>query len=236
MSSEKLTVLYDEYKDCQKCLSLCESRSQVVFGMGNPQADLLIITDAPGIEEDKVGLPLIGQSGKILDWYLCQYFNLTSLCADFSLKGGFRKSFVWPSHEKAKQELSKFAFYSNSILCRTKDGRDPSHDELINCKERLHKLIYIIDPIIILAVGKTALESLTGKRGVSTLKSRGTLTDVTVPGVYTDIKYPVFSILKPEYLMRSGFSENEDSPWTQMHRDIKKLAELLSEIKNGFNC
>jgi hypothetical protein len=86
-------------------------------------------------------------------------------------------------------------------------------------------------PIIILAVGKIALESLTGKRGVSILKSRGTLTDITIPGVYTDIKYPVFSILKPEYLMRSGFSENEDSPWTQTHKDIKKLYSLVSEVK-----
>jgi DNA polymerase len=231
MSSEKLNVLYDEYKNCQKCPSLCESRSQVVFGIGNPSADLLVISETPGIEEDKTGIPLVGQSGKILDWYLCQYFGLTSFCEDFSLKGGFRKSFDWPSHEDTKKELCKFTFYTSSILCRPEDGRDPSHDELITCKERLHKLIYTVDPIIILAVGKIALESLTGKRGVSILKSRGTLTDITIPGVYTDIKYPVFSILKPEYLMRSGFSENEDSPWTQTHKDIKKLYDLVNEIK-----
>lgn len=224
---EKLNILYEEYRDCQKCPSLCESRTQVVFGVGNPSADILVIAEAPGAEEDKIGIPLIGQSGKILDWYLCQYFGLTSFCADFSLKGGFKKAFSWPSHEAAKKELCKFVFYSNSILCRPKDNRDPSHDELLNCRDRLYKLIYTIDPKVILSVGKIALESLTGKRGVSILKSRGTLTEITIPGIYTDIKYPVLSILHPAYLMRSGFSENEDSPWVQTHKDIEKLAALL---------
>lgn len=231
MSSEKLNILYDEYKDCQKCPSLCESRSQVVFGVGNPSADILVISESPGIEEDKIGIPLIGQSGKILDWYLCQYLGLSSFCADFSLKGGFKKSFIWPSHEDAKKELCKSVFYSSSVLCRPKDNRDPSHDELLNCKERLHKLIYAIDPLIILAVGKIALESLTSKRGVSILKSRGTLSEITVPGIYADLKYPVFSVLHPVYLMRAGFSENDDSPWTQTHKDIRKLVELLNEVK-----
>ncbi len=66
MKSKSLSELRKEYKSCVRCPELCESRIQVVFGEGNPNADVLFLGEGPGFNEAKQGIPFCGMSGKIL--------------------------------------------------------------------------------------------------------------------------------------------------------------------------
>lgn len=234
MFTDKLVQLAEEYSNCQRCPALCESRTKVVFGIGNPDADIMVIAEAPGAEEDKVGVPLIGPSGKILDWFLCQVMPdpvLNKYAESFSLKGGFKKSYIWPDQQAAKERLCQSIFYSNSILCRPEANRDPSHQELINCRDRLHKAIYYIDPLLIISVGKIALESLTGKKVGSILKARGNLTEIKLEGQISNITYPVLPVLHPSYLMRQGYDTDASGPWSLTSNDLKKAIDLVQEYK-----
>ncbi|MBI2581597.1 uracil-DNA glycosylase, partial [Candidatus Woesearchaeota archaeon] len=119
--------LKQEYSTCSKCPALCQSRSQVVFGSGNPQAEVLFIGEAPGANEDKQGIPFCGMSGQVLNELL---------------------SSVGLSREDI--------FITNTILCRPENNRNPAKDEVENCRERLDKLIGIMQPKVIVTIGNFA--------------------------------------------------------------------------------
>lgn len=239
---QKLQVLYEEYKDCQKCPVLCKSRTQVVFGYGSQEAKILVVARNPGQTEDATGLPLIGASGRILDYFLAKALQKTDdrlrkLLKDFKLTKGFnnRTNFTWgqidkstqvyASHWATKQILAKQVFYTNALLCYTENDRKPEKEELENCRARLLETIYIIDPVVILAVGGDALESLVGKRGFNITKWQGHLLDVAIPGKTVDLKYPVMPIYHPSYLMRKP----QDGDWDLTEQHISKAVALVEE-------
>jgi uracil-DNA glycosylase family 4 len=115
---------------CTRC-SLCESRSQTVFGVGNPAADWMIIGEAPGAEEDRRGEPFVGRAGKLLDEML--------------LGIGEKRDSV---------------FIANILKCRPPNNRDPSPDEAASCRPYLERQIELVQPKIILAVGRVAAQQL----------------------------------------------------------------------------
>src|SRR3989338_2527732 len=121
MAIEKLR---QEYSRCQRCSSLCQSRTQVVFGSGNHQSEILFIGEAPGATEDKEGIPFCGMSGQILS-ELLHSINLS------------------------REEI----FITNTILCRPENNRNPEKEEVENCRERLDQLIAIIQPKVIVTIG-----------------------------------------------------------------------------------
>lgn len=142
------TDLKNEWTDCQKC-PLFELRNQIVFGHGNLDADLLIISEAPGKEEDAYGIPFSGPA-------LSQIFN--KLLAAI----GISRSKIW---------------ITNTCMCRpksTKPGRNnraPTIKEVRACLPRLYDEINIIKPKLIVLAGNTPLNLATGKRGIT--KNRG---------------------------------------------------------------
>ena len=129
-----LDKLKKEYSKCSQCSELCESRSQVVFGEGNFDADILFIGEAPGATEDKQGIPFCGMSGKILDELL------TSVGLD---RGDI--------------------FITNTVLCRPPNNRNPKKDEIENCRSRLDQLIEIMRPKVIVTIGNFATQRIIGK-------------------------------------------------------------------------
>lgn len=135
--------LKQEYSHCQHCLSLCQSRSQVVFGSGNPQAKVLFIGEAPGAEEDKQGIPFCGASGKILN----------ELLASVGI---------------AREDV----FITNTILCRPPQNRNPAKEEVENCGDRLDRLIKIMKPRVIVTIGNFATERILGKKGITSLRGK----------------------------------------------------------------
>ena len=115
---------------CTRC-ALHRSRTRTVFGVGNRQADWMIIGEAPGQEEDRRGEPFVGRAGQLLDEIL------RSVGLD-------RRS----------------AFIANILKCRPPNNRDPSKDEAASCREYLDQQIELVAPRIILAVGRIAAQHL----------------------------------------------------------------------------
>lgn len=128
-----LKSFYNEIYQCTKC-SLAGSRHNFVFGMGNPNADVMFIGEAPGQEEDLKGLPFVGRAGQLLDKML------------FAL--GQKREDV---------------FIANVLKCRPPNNRDPLADEVQQCEPYLIKQISIIQPKIIIALGRISAQVLLKK-------------------------------------------------------------------------
>ena len=123
-SAKLLEAYYNEIKDCQLC-SLGSTRTKFVFGVGNPNADLLLIGEAPGQNEDLQGEPFVGRAGQLLDKIL-------------------------HSIGLSREEV----YIANVLKCRPPNNRDPLKTESETCKPYLKKQIEIIKPKLILALGR----------------------------------------------------------------------------------
>ena len=126
----ELKAFYHEINKCSKC-ALHASRSHFVFGMGNPQADIMFIGEAPGRDEDLRGLPFVGKAGQLLDKML------------FALK--------------MKRED---VYIANVLKCRPPNNRDPLPDEVVQCEPYLKKQIEILKPKVIIALGRISAQVL----------------------------------------------------------------------------
>ena len=127
---------------CTKC-RLSQGRTQVVYGVGDPNADLMFIGEAPGFHEDKQGEPFVGAAGQLLNQLLGEI------------------------------EIPREAVYINNvILCRPPGNRDPLPDELDACKPWLDERIAIIDPAVVVTLGNWATRYILGKQ-VSISRVRG---------------------------------------------------------------
>jgi DNA polymerase len=124
--------LRDCVANCTRC-ELSESRTNTVFGVGNQQADWMIIGEAPGAEEDRRGEPFVGRAGQLLDQMLLA---------------------IGQSRDKV--------FIANILKCRPPHNRDPKPAEAEACRQYLERQIELIQPKIILAVGKIAAQNLLG--------------------------------------------------------------------------
>ncbi len=124
-------ALQDCVKDCQAC-NLAATRTQTVFGVGDANADWLIVGDAPGAEEDLKGEPFVGQVGQLLD----------NMLAAIQLKRG------------------ENVFIANVLKCRPPENRDPQNEEVLECDPFLKQQVELIKPKLIIALGKFAAQSL----------------------------------------------------------------------------
>ncbi|MBU0456997.1 MAG: uracil-DNA glycosylase [Nanoarchaeota archaeon] len=189
--------LKEEYFKCTKCDQLCKSRSQVVFGSGNPQADVLFIGEAPGFNEDKEGIPFCGMSGKVLN----ELLNSVSL---------------------SREDI----FITNTILCRPENNRNPAKEEVSNCRERLDKLIFIMNPKVIVTIGNFATERILGKTGIKSLKGK-------IFSVFINEKeVKVVPVIHPASYLYSG---RNPQMFEQMKNDFKVIASVISENKKQKN-
>ena len=133
-------------KDCTKC-PLYKSRNKFVFGVGNPNADVLIVGEGPGAEEDKQGEPFVGRAGKLLNDIL-----------------------------KAINFKREEVYIANIVKSRPPGNRTPTAEEMDACFPYLEKQIQLIKPKLILALGLTAAQGLLKKRD-SLTKMRGNVYD-----------------------------------------------------------
>ena len=121
---------------CTAC-GLCRSRRQTVFGVGHPQADWMVVGEAPGEQEDRLGEPFVGPSGRLLD------NMLRSL--------GLSRSEAPPGRQ---------VYIANTLKCRPPGNRNPTPAELAACEPFLVRQIALVQPRIILAMGRFAVQSL----------------------------------------------------------------------------
>jgi DNA polymerase len=129
----ELVELYREAQACARC-PLSKTRTNVVFGSGNADADLMFVGEAPGFHEDKHGYPFVGQAGKLLD----------KLLAGIGL-------------------TRENVYIANVIKCRPPGNRDPQPDEIEACESHLFKQIELIEPKLIATLGNFATKLLSGK-------------------------------------------------------------------------
>jgi uracil-DNA glycosylase family 4 len=127
---QTLDSLYGEIKDCLKC-PLGQARTRFVFGDGNPNAEIVLVGEAPGAEEDRQGVPFVGQAGQLLDKIL-QAINL-------------RREQV---------------YICNIVKCRPPENRVPNEGEIAHCQPYLLKQLQIIKPAFVLCLGRTAAQAL----------------------------------------------------------------------------
>lgn len=133
-----------EAADCTRC-PLAKGRTQVVFGEGDPAADLLVVGEGPGRDEDLQGRPFVGRSGQLLDRLLREELEL----------------------DRAQ------CYIANVVKCRPPGNRDPEPEEVAACRPWLEAQVGLIEPLVILTLGNFATRLLLdSKEGIRRLRGR----------------------------------------------------------------
>lgn len=159
-------ALQQRAQECTSCPELAASRTQTVFGVGNPNADWLVIGEAPGADEDRQGEPFVGRAGQLLN----------AMLAAVGL---------------AREQV----YIANVLKCRPPNNRDPKADEAAACARFLQRQIALIQPKLILVVGRIAAQNLLDTDApIGTLRGRVHRLESGVPVVVT---------YHPAYLLRS---------------------------------
>jgi uracil-DNA glycosylase len=140
---EELVRVYREAAVCTRC-PLAATRTTVVFGAGNADADLMFIGEAPGAEEDRRGLPFVGRAGGLLNELLAEI--------------GLGRDSV---------------FIANTLMCRPPGNRDPQPDELDSCRPYLLEKVRLIEPKVIATLGNFATKLITGNQtGITKVRGK----------------------------------------------------------------
>ena len=158
--------LEQQVRDCHRC-DLHQTRTQTVFGVGNRQADLMIIGEAPGADEDRQGEPFVGRAGQLLNAML-QAIGLQ------------------------RQQV----YIANILKCRPPNNRDPSVEEAAKCQDYLFRQIELVQPKLILVVGRIAAHHLLNT-DTPLGKLRGQICREPHSGI------PMLITYHPAYLLRS---------------------------------
>lgn len=161
-----------QVKQCHAC-DLAESRIQTVFGVGNQKADCLIIGEAPGADEDRQGEPFVGKAGQLLNEMLMAI--------------GLKRESV---------------FIANILKCRPPNNRDPRPNEVVACQSFLQQQIQLIQPKVILSVGRISAQNLLGSQeAVGRLRGK--------VHSYSAQQIPLVVTYHPAYLLRSPLEKRK---------------------------
>jgi uracil-DNA glycosylase family 4 len=168
--------------DCHAC-TLATGRTQTVFGVGDQNADWMVIGEGPGAEEDKQGEPFVGRAGQLLNKMLAAI--------------GLRREQV---------------YIANIVKCRPPQNRDPLPEESVACSAYLKRQIELVQPKVILVLGKVAAQNLLQKE--DTLgRLRG------APYLYADTGIPVIVTYHPAYLLRKPTDKRK--AWEDLKLAVK---------------
>lgn len=181
-AAEKLAAIRAAIGDCDRC-KLCEGRHNIVFGVGNPEARLMFVGEGPGQEEDRQGEPFVGKAGQLLD----------KMIAAMGLARGD-------------------VFIANVVKCRPPNNRDPEPDEVLSCSPFLRQQIAAVQPEVLVALGKFAGNTLTGRSGsLGAIRGRWHEFD----GI------PLMPTYHPAYLLRNPAGKRD--AWNDLQSVMGKL-------------
>ncbi len=181
MRRELLKAVYEEARTCVAC-PLHQSRTQVVFGSGHADADLMFVGEAPGANEDRMGLPFVGQAGKLLDRLL----------------------------EEIEMDR-KQVFVVNVLKCRPPDNRDPQPHEIATCQGYLFRQLDLIEPTVVCTLGNFATKLLRGDpTGISRLHGQPEVRTIGPRAVrLLPLLHPAAALYTPSNLetLRADFAQ-----------------------------
>ncbi|QHS08729.1 uracil-DNA glycosylase [Sinimarinibacterium sp. NLF-5-8] len=180
--------------DCTAC-KLCETRRSTVFGVGSEHAPLMVIGEGPGQEEDARGEPFVGAAGRLLDQMLKTIGRSRTQASD-----------------------AQAVFIANVVKCRPPGNRDPQVDEVEACRPYLDRQIELVQPKLIVALGRVAAQRLLATDApLSRLRGK--------QHFYGANKIPVFVTYHPAYLLRSPGEKAKS--WQDLKHIHRQLAELV---------
>lgn len=183
---ETLDLIRAEVQACERC-GLQQDRTQTVFGMGDPQAEWLFIGEAPGFHEDQQGEPFVGAAGQLL----------TKMIAALNM---------------TREQV----YIANVLKCRPPKNRDPSFQEVTHCEPYLHRQIALIQPKVIVALGKVAGQAL--------LKSDQSLGRLRAHvHHYGPLNTPLVVTYHPAYLLRTP--QDKRKTWEDLQLAQRTVAE-----------
>lgn len=159
-------------EECTRC-PLAGTRTHVVFGSGNPDADLMLVGEAPGFHEDQQGVPFVGQAGQLLD----------RLLADIGL---------------ARDDV----YVANTLKCRPSGNRDPQPEEIAACEPHLFRQIELVQPRVVATLGNFATKLLSGRPlGITRVHGQAErVTLGTTPVVLYPLYHPAAALYTPSML------------------------------------
>lgn len=239
---EQLKQLFDQWYGCTKCMlgdfrqdAIGNPSKEICFADGNPDANVMIIGEAPGEEEEATSIPFVGQSGKLLNQILAQVSDDTGIkeLAKWYSKASRTKDNVNYFHEKVFEWRRKEFFITNVVSCRPEDNRTPTPVEIKACWDRLAQMIYIVDPMIIISCGKTAIETLLHK-SVEITKDRGKMFDITIPGRVGRVTYPTMAILHPSALLRKADWGVRGGDYDKTRGDVLAAMRVVDGLRRRY--
>ena len=200
--TERLAAMRGPVLACMKCPHLVTSRTQVVFGVGNPEAELMFVGEAPGEDEDRQGEPFVGKAGQLL----------TKIIETM----GFARAEIYIGNVlKCRPDMPPGAF----------GNRKPRADEMATCLPYLREQIEIIRPRVLVALGATAMEGLTGE----------TLPMARLRGRWHDFGgIPLMATYHPAYLLRNQALSEKRKVWEDMLMVLEKMARTITEKQRGY--
>lgn len=180
-----LDALREDALTCIRCPLAHEGRTQVVFGVGDPRAALMFVGEGPGAEEDRLGEPFVGRSGQLLDRLIAEELG------------------------SSRQQC----YIANVVKCRPPGNRDPRPDEVATCRSWLEQQIGLIDPDVIVTLGKFAGQLLTDRTDpISRLRGR----------TYSYGRATVVPTFHPAYALRGGAE-----PLAKLRADLVRAGQLV---------
>ncbi len=185
-----LEVIRAEVAACTRCTELASTRTQTVFGVGNPETRLVFIGEAPGADEDRQGEPFVGRAGQLLNSML-----------------------------RAMGLAREQVFIANILKSRPPGNRDPRSDEAAACLPYLFRQIELVNPILLLCVGRIAAQTLL-ETDMPIGKLRGRLH--TLPS-----GRPMIVTYHPAYLLRSPAEKRKS--WADLVLAMRTFERLSSE-------
>ena len=223
--------------ECAKCDKLVACRRNIVQGVGNPSAKILIVKDGISEDEDRQGRIFVGEYS---NWLLSMYLHAVDrpeLAAwkKKSAKGGA------VNYRALREYFLQEVFITSPVLCRgvLTQGDDagkyrvPATTELNNCREHLHRLIYQIDPWIIVAFGKYSLSGLTRKPPKINLNGAPeSMIHIEITGESMPVVYPVLPSYDLEIAMLRGDHDAKESVSMKTFNALASAFEIVERM-NG---
>ncbi len=181
-----LAAVRADLGDCRRC-PLSEKRRNIVFGEGNPEAPVVFVGEGPGADEDRTGRPFVGRAGELLTRMI--------------------EALEWTRDD---------VYICNIVKCRPPQNRDPRPEEVATCRPFLDQQLSVIQPQVIVTLGKPATSTLLG-RNVAITKLRGIWQDWN--GV------PLMPTLHPAYVLRQYTRETRQAVWDDLRAVRDRVAK-----------